>query len=627
MGEVYLAEDTSLKRKVALKFLPEYLQSDEVAQKRFLREAQSAAALDHPYICHIHEVGEAEGKSFIAMEYVEGHTLKDRLDQGRVPLEDALLIGSEVAEALEKAHKAGVVHRDLKPSNMMITTEGHAKVMDFGLAKRLTGEDATEQEITAALTREGTTLGTPAYMSPEQLQARRVDNRSDIFSFGIVLYELLTGVHPFKRETTAGTTASILKDEPGDLLQHEEGVAPLLEHMVKKMLAKDPAERYQSIHEVNTNLAQVVREPGKAFPSPPSTRRWRPAAVSLLLIAVAAGALWLLYRLLVPFPETIDSLAILRFATQGDHPRLEILARGIPDNLISKLSPLFEVKGRISSFKFSPDSDVHELGEALNVGAVVAGTLTVADDFFSISVELVDTKDGHQLWSEQFTHWNLEDLITKQDVFAAELAEVLQLQLTQNEAAQLERRYTNDIEAFSAYQEGRRVYKTMDRQLDALDHFKAAIAADPNYAPAYAGISTVYGQLAMWGALPISQALPAIEEFSAKALELDPTLAEAYCAIGQQKVLGWDWQGAEKAFRRAIELNPNLPDGYRSLAMYFLLPTGKLDEAIMQLEKALELDPLAPWINLNLGMVYLNGRSNDEAVGYFRRVCLIAPHS
>jgi len=260
MGEVYLAQDTALDRKVALKFLPEELQQDSTARKRFLREAKSAAALDHPYICHIHEVGEVEGTSFISMEYVQGETLKDKLGKGPLPLKDALEKATEVAEALEEAHSQGIVHRDLKPSNIMLTPQGHVKVMDFGLAKQVTAVEGEEQEITTALTKQGSTLGTVPYMSPEQVRGQRVDTRSDIFSFGVVLYEMLTGVNPFKRDTSVDTSHAILGETPPPLTRYTEDIPVLLQHTVKKMLAKEPDDRYQLIHDVRTDLAVLIHE-------------------------------------------------------------------------------------------------------------------------------------------------------------------------------------------------------------------------------------------------------------------------------------------------------------------------------------------------------------------------------
>ena len=286
MGEVYLAEDASLKRKVALKFLPREMQQDEIARKRFLREARSAAALDHPYICHIHEVGESDGQEFIAMEYVEGKTLKEKLEENPLPLKEALPVAVEIAEAIEKAHQKGIVHRDLKPANIMLTPQRHVKVMDFGLAKRVALE-GSEQEITSALTTEGSTVGTVPYMSPEQLRGKTVDTRSDIFSFGVVLYEMLSGVHPFKKAQPMETAHAILSEVPPPLSRYRNEVAPLLQHTVRKMLAKKPDRRYQLIHDVRTDLGQLIDETGdsamessQALPgpgSPPAERQWRRA--------------------------------------------------------------------------------------------------------------------------------------------------------------------------------------------------------------------------------------------------------------------------------------------------------------------------------------------------------------
>ncbi len=258
MSEVYLAQDTTLDRKVALKFLLEELEQNTRARKRFLREAKSAAALDHPYICHVHEVGEVEGKSFISMEYVQGETLKDKLAQGPLPLNDVLEKATEVAEALEEAHKQGIVHRDLKPSNVMLTPQGHVKVMDFGLAKRVTPVEGQEEEITTALTREGSTLGTIPYMSPEQIRGQAVDTQSDIFSFGVVLFEMLTGVHPFKKASPLDTASSILRDEPSPLSDYVPELPEVLQHTVQKMLAKRVEDRCQSAAEVRIDLEQLA---------------------------------------------------------------------------------------------------------------------------------------------------------------------------------------------------------------------------------------------------------------------------------------------------------------------------------------------------------------------------------
>jgi len=307
MGEVFLAQDTTLDRKAALKFLPEELQQDSIARKRFLREAKSAAALDHPFICHIHEVGEVEGKSFISMEYVQGETLKDKLAAGPLPLKDALEKATEVAEALEEAHKQGIVHRDLKPSNIMLTPQGHVKVMDFGLAKRVTPVEGQEQEITTALTKQGATLGTVPYMSPEQVRGQEVDTRSDIFSFGVVLYEMLTGVNPFKAGSAMDTAHAILGETPPPLTRYTENIPVLLQHTVRKMLAKEADRRYQLIHDVRTNLGELIEESGDSIrevaarPSGASSaaggwRRAIPWSVAAVAVIVAGVAIWILMR-------------------------------------------------------------------------------------------------------------------------------------------------------------------------------------------------------------------------------------------------------------------------------------------------------------------------------------------
>ena len=345
MGEVYLAQDGKLDRKVALKFLPEELQQDSTARKRFLREAKSAAALDHPFICHIHEVGEAEEKSFISMEYVQGETLKEKLVEGPLPLKNALQTAVEVAEALEAAHKNDIVHRDLKPSNIMLTSDGHVKVMDFGLAKRVTPAEGEEQEITTALTKQGSTLGTVPYMSPEQVRGQEVDTRSDIFSFGVVLYEMLAGVNPFSKSGHMETAKAVLSDTAPPLTRYTEDIPTLLQHTVKKMLAKEPDQRYQSIHEVRTNLSELIVTSGESEVSA-EVPAAAPVQRSYFWPVLAGGAMLLVILALVllssltpaPAEGAINSIAVLPFENLSNNPELEYLSDGIADSVISSLS-------------------------------------------------------------------------------------------------------------------------------------------------------------------------------------------------------------------------------------------------------------------------------------------------
>ena len=388
MGEVFLAQDTTLDRKVALKFLPEELQQDSTAKKRFLREAKSAAALDHPYICHIHEVGEVEGKSFIAMEYVQGETLKDNLAEGPLPLNDALEKATEVAEALEEAHKQGIVHRDLKPANIMLTPQGHVKMMDFGLAKRVTPAEGQEQEITTALTKRGSILGTVPYMSPEQVRGQEVDTRSDIFSFGVVLYEMLAGVHPFKKGGQIETANAILSETQPPLSRYTNDVPGLLQHTVKKMLAKEPDRRYQLIHEVRTDLGELVEESGESISELAATPSkavaaaggWRqplPLMAALLVGAIIASvAVWNLK----PALRTTTSFTTQTVATQLT-------------NYGDEFSPALAPDGR--SFVFVSD---HGGTPDIWLRQVSGGDLVKLTDDTAVESDLVYASDGETIY-------------------------------------------------------------------------------------------------------------------------------------------------------------------------------------------------------------------------------------
>jgi serine/threonine protein kinase len=392
MGEVYLAEDTRLDRKVALKFLPQYLQQDEVAQKRFVREAKSAAAIDHPYVCKIYEPGETKDYSFIAMEFVEGETLQKKIDAGRLSLKKSLHIASEISEALEEAHEKGIVHRDLKPANIMLTPKGHVKVMDFGLAKRLQLR-SKEEEITATLTREGTTLGTVTYVSPEQLRGRPADTRSDIFSFGVILYEMLTGVHPFRTGTQAETINSILNEHPSAISRYTEDTSDILEHTVEKMLAKAPADRYQLVHEVSTNLKKLseklsvtgVSARELAAEVKPKSGIWLRAAAVLVLLTVVVFAIKFYQTAPKGVEEApIDSIAILPFENESEDPETEYLGDRIADNIAFKLAPLSGLSRVISSdqlrrYKGQP-VDAQTAAQEQRVRTVLTATLRVIGD-------------------------------------------------------------------------------------------------------------------------------------------------------------------------------------------------------------------------------------------------------
>ncbi|MEE8349503.1 MAG: serine/threonine-protein kinase, partial [Acidobacteriota bacterium] len=465
MGEVFLAQDTSLDRKVALKFLPENMQQDPTARKRFLREAKSAAALDHPYICHIHEVGEEEGQPFISMEYIQGKTLGQTLTEGPLPLKRALQTAVEIAEALQTAHKNNIVHRDLKPSNIMLTPDGHVKVMDFGLAKRLTPvEGQDEEEISTKLTKDDSILGTVPYMSPEQLRGQEVDARSDIFSFGVVLYEMLTGVHPFKKDGHIDTAKAVLSDTSPPLSRYAEDVPVLLQHTVKKMLAKEPGERYQLVHDVKTDLGEIIVISGESAlnsevltaASAKPSYFWPVVAGGLMLVVMLALAFFWPFTAAPP-EGPIDSIAVLLFENQSGDPDLNYLSEGIAGEVTYSLSQLPNLRvmptsavARYRGQEVTPQSVAGDL----KVRAVVTGKATQQGDNLSLRVELVDTQEDRLLWGQQYLRKST-DVVTLEQEIAQDISDNLRLQLSGADQEQLSKRYTTNSEAHQDYLQGR----------------------------------------------------------------------------------------------------------------------------------------------------------------------------
>ncbi len=637
MGEVYLAEDTSLDRKVALKFLPPSLQQDETAHKRFIREAKSAAALDHPFICNIHEVAETEdGRDFIVMEYVEGQTLREELAQSQLRLKDALRVGVEIAEALEVSHQQGIVHRDLKPANIILTPQGHAKVMDFGLAKKVATEDGTEQDISSALTREGATLGTPAYMSPEQVKGDPVDHRSDLFSFGIVLYEMLTGVHPFRKSRRAETTAAILQAEPAPLSRYIHEVPELLEHIVRKMLAKAQDERYQSAHEVRTELSEPLTEvitssAGVVVPirKKPS---WFPRVLGLAGLVMAVFIVYLGWDALrqpsPPVEQVRKSIAVLPLDNLSAEPESEYFSDGLTEDIIAKLSKIGDLKviSRTSVMLYKDtDKNLRQIGQELGVATILEGSVRRADGRVRVVAQLIDTETDENLWAETYNR-QLDDIFAIQSDVAEQMASALKVELTTAEADQLNKKPTENDEAYALFLQGRHIREQMgpEHNTRAVDLYQQALALDPNYADAYAGLAELYflrqyklsGDAHEWG--------PRAIEAARKALELDETCARAYFSLGLIKQSPeHDWQGAESAFRRAVELAPQDAEVHREYA-YLLGRMGRHEEALHEAKRAEELDPLA-FRNFVLAQIYLALGHPEQAISQSKKTIRLYP--
>ena len=547
MGQVYLAEDTSLERQVALKFLPPEMQADETARKRFQREAKSAAALDHPFICHIHEIGEADGQGFIAMEYVEGETLRDKLVSGPMPLQQALQVASEIAEALEKAHQSGIVHRDLKPSNIMLTPEGHVKVMDFGLAKRMVSDSAGAQENQlTTLTKEGSTVGTIPYMSPEQLKGQKVDTRSDIFSFGIILYELLAGVHPFLRAEAMETAGAILTQHPPPLSRYREGIPEILQHTVKKMLAKEPDQRYQSIHEVKTNLSELYEDSlGGSRPeeAPPIQKRvlrlgWplRAAVVLVPAFALMALAMWWSSQGLTPTTEA-SSVVALPCQLFGLDEEDSYLTNAVSHSISTLLGQLegLETKAPVTDIEFdSIGRNPQKIAEIYNVGALLQCQMTAEENRWTLNLQLVEPSTRTQLWSRQYDEGNRDNYNLLMFQAAEGIGQALK---PTSQAVSSMAGLAASSEAELAFQKGRHYSNRYNNRKDPLDFdlafqaFEHVLELDPERAEAAAEIAFLYRFQFEAGVVSAQDTAAQINLWAERALQINRRCGKAYSAL------------------------------------------------------------------------------------------------
>jgi serine/threonine protein kinase/tetratricopeptide (TPR) repeat protein len=591
MGEVYLAEDRKLNRRVALKFLPARLSSQEELKERFKREARAAAALNHPNIITIHEVSEYEGQPFIAMEYVEGESLKDLIAGKELSTSEVLDIALQVSEGLAVAHGAGIVHRDIKPQNILLGKDGRVKICDFGLAKLKT-------DIT--LTQAGSTLGTVAYMSPEQAQGKEVDDRSDIFSLGVVLYEMTAGRLPFRGDHEAAVIHSILNDAPEPLVRYKSDVPESLQRIVDKALEKNRDTRYQHADDLRADLKKLSTE-------------------------LESGVT----KTIMPGEKPSPSVAVLPFVNLSGDPEQEYFCDGMAEEIINALTQVepIRVVARTSAFSFrGKEVDVRDIGRKLNVQALLEGSVRKAGNRVRITAQLINVGDGYHLWSERFDR-DLADVFAIQDEISLAIVDRLKVKLLGDRKEKMLRRYTQNLEAYDLYLKGRYHWnrRTPDALNKAMAHFEQVVRKDPDYALVYAGLADCYSMLAQVRVFTPKEAFPKAKALAKKALEIDETLAEAHTALAFALFcFDWDWAGAEREFRRAIELNPN----YATARQWFAMALAKLRrtrEAIQEILKALELDPLSLIINTSAGFVYFYSGREDKAVEQAEKILDMDP--
>jgi serine/threonine protein kinase/Tfp pilus assembly protein PilF len=629
MGVVYEAEDLKLGRHVALKFLPEELARDAQALERFQREARAASALNHPNICTIYEIDDSGDKPFIAMELLEGQTLNHRISGKGLSLDQILELGSQLADALEAAHSKAIMHRDIKPSNIFVIQRNQAKVLDFGLAKPLgNGESGAASGLTLTagtnLTSSGMTLGTVAYMSPEQVRGEGLDPRTDLFSLGGVLYEMATGLQPFRGDTSGIVFDGILNRTPAAVTRQNPELPAELQRIIEKALEKDRKLRYQSAAELRADLQRLKRDTESARISAKTqnlsgggrSNKATLIGAGLVVLILLCGAVW--FVLSRAHGDAIDSLAVLPFVNSGGDPDTEYLSDGISESLINNLSQLHQLRiaPRTTVFRYKgKETDPQQVGHDLNVRAVLTGRLLQRGDTLVVQTELVDAEKGSQIWGAQYNR-KVADVLALQEEIAREISQTLRLQLSGEQKQQLARRYTDNSEAYQLYLKGRFYWNKRSESglLKALDYYEQAIDKDPTYALAYAGLAETYMPLGFYGWLPPREALPKAKAAGLKALQIDGNLGEAYAALAAiTQNFDWDLAQSKKYYQQAFALKPDYPIAHGWYSG-LLSAIGQYDEAVVEAKRGQELDPLSPVLSYQVEAAYYYSRQYDKAI-------------
>ncbi len=590
MGVVYKAEDTKLRRTVALKFLPPELMRNQEAKERLIQEAQAAAALDHANICTVFEINESDGKTYISMAFIEGQSLKEKIAVDPIKIEEALDIAIHTAEGLIEAHENGIVHRDIKPANIMLTKKGQVKIMDFGLAKLTWGVD---------LTKTATIMGTVAYMSPEQASGEKVDHRTDIWSLGCVLYEMLAGQRPFQSTHDQAAIYSILNEEPEPIASLRKDLPVGFEMILYACLQKDPRNRYRDMEALLSDLRSIDLEDK-----------------TQILTAV----------------KVIDeppSIAVLPFVNMSADPENEYFSDGLSEAVINSLTKIrgFKVVARTSAFSFKgKDVDIRDIGKQLDVNKVLEGSVQKAGNRLRITAQLIDVEDGYHLWSECFDR-NMDDVFTIQDEISLAIVDNLKIKLLKGEKTKLIKRYTNDSEAYSFYLKGRYFYnkRTEEDMKRSVEYFERALKKDPKFALPYAGLADTYATFGFYHWWPFEEARSKSKEFALKGLEVDDSVGETHAAYANSIMwFEFKWVEAEKEYKKAIELSPSDVEA-RHMYAHVLECSGRFNEAIAEMGRALELEPLQINLNHCMGNILLYSGDYDGAIEMFQKTIEMDP--
>ena len=565
MGIIYKAEDVKLKRIVALKVLPESFTRDEESKRRFIYEAQHASSLQHNNICTIHEIDETEhGQFFIAMDYYEGETLKSKISKGLLTIDEIINITKQIGEGLRTAHEKGIIHRDIKPANIFITKEGIVKILDFGLAKKI---DTTQ------FTGKGSKFGTTNYMSPEQIKGEKVDHRTDIWSLGVLLYEMLTGKPPFHADYEQTIVYLILNQEPEDVRDYRKDVPEKLLSILEKSMAKYLNDRYDDLTTMLEDLGTVTTK-GEIESS----------------------------EFELPVPKASNSIAVLPFINLSTDPEQELFCDGLTEELISTLSRIRDLKvvARTSAYAFKGGSyDVRNVGRRLNVRTILEGSVRKSEDKLRITAQLINVMDGYHLWSERYDR-ELKDVFDLQEEISLKIVDVLKIKLLENEKEKLIKRYTDNIEAYNLYLQGAAFFNNLNLKIvnNSIGYFNKALEKDPNYALAYFGLGAAYFAMMWFGIKSTKEALPLMKKYIKKTLELDENLWGGYHILALYKVcFEFKHDDASSAYRRALELNPNDTLTLTNFGMHNIT-SGKFDYAKKLTDRALTIDPLSDFAEL-----------------------------